>query len=355
MFAGAFFGLVAWLYYLCFLLLIGLMAVVALHGRRLKGSKRTPARPALRRTFLWLALALLLWQFTLYLEVRATLPAIQFWLGRLNFTAIVFAPFLALRFVQEISSKKIPQRETPRWQWLNFWLRAETGMLAGLTLLTPLVCAAERVMDGYAITTFGPLFPGYLLHVMGYLMAALVMALRERRRCASPRVRCQLTLIAAGMLTTGGIAFITNALLPYARGDFRFGHVGTLSTFGFLVAVAYATFVHRLFGLRVVLRETLVYGLLLAFVLGAYSSAVFVVSQYLTEGAGKMVQFAVLLIAFSLDPLRRFLEEKTDRLLFGRHGGEGGEGRADESKRRGRGRQGRSPLRLALLFPWRRP
>ena len=95
------------------------------------------------------------------------------------------------------------------------------------------------------------------------------------------------------------------------------------------------------------LRETLVYGLLLAFVLGAYSSTVFVVSQYLTEGTGKLVQFAVLLIAFSFDPLRRFLEEKADRLLFG-HRNEG----KDAKQRQGRPTGGRL---LTILFPWRRP
>ena len=67
----------------------------------------------------------------------------------------------------------------------------------------------------------------------------------------------------------------------------------------------------------------MVYGLLLAFVLGGYSSAVFVVSQYLTTGSGIGTQFAVLLIAFSFDPLRRWLEKETDRLLFGDARGRG--------------------------------
>ena len=69
-----------------------------------------------------------------------------------------------------------------------------------------------------------------------------------------------------------------------------------------------------------VLRAALVYGVLLAFVLGAYSSTIFVLTQYLTDGAGKLAQFSVLLIAFSFDPLRRFLEGKVDALLFGGRG-----------------------------------
>jgi len=345
--SSAFFGLVAWLYYLSFLLLAGLLCFIAL-----KGNRHRRHRARLRRLFLWLALSLLLWQLTLFLEVRTVSPAAWLWLGRLNYTAIVFAPYLALRFVQEVALKGTRRHASwTFWSW-TFSLRAETGLLAVLTLLTPLIDAAERVEAGQAISTYGPLFPVYLLHVVGYLVAALVVALRERRRAEKRMVRNQLTLIGGGMLATGGIALVTNALLPYAWGDFRWCDIGALSTLLFLLAIAYATFVHRLFALRVVLRETLVYGILLAFVLGSYSSAVFVVSQYLTEGAGKFVQFAVLLIAFSFDPLRRFLEEKTDRLLFGPRE-DNREGRKQRNKRRARRMGGR--LTLALLFPWRRP
>jgi hypothetical protein len=340
-----FFGPVALLYYVCLLLLAGLALFIVFRGRR---RPRTGSR--LRRTFFLLALSLLLWQLTLFLEPRTMLPAVQLWLGRANFAAMVFAAYLALRFVQQVPGKDAAQ-EAPS----SGWLAAETGLLAALTLLTPLVTAAERVEAGHAITTFGILFPGYLLHVVGCLTAALVVAFRRWCRAKDQKdqmVGAQMALIGSGMLATGGIAVITNALLPYGFGDFRFCDVGTLSTLLFVLAIAYATFINRLFQLRVIIRETLVYGILLAFVLGAYSSTVFLVTQYLTSGAEKLTQFAVLLIAFSFDPLRRFLEEKTDQLLFGERGAEG-HGRKGRTGKKG-GRTG-NRMALALLFPWRRP
>ncbi len=337
-----FFGPVALLYYLCFLLLPGLTLLIAS-----RGSRRARARPRLRRTFFWLAQSLLLWQLTLFLEVRTALPNTQLWLGRTNFAAAVFAAYLALRFVQEV-----PNKDASPKSFCSLWLLAATWLLAALTLLTPLVAATERVEAGHAITTFGPLFPLYLLHVLGALTAALIVAFRERRRCGDRRVRGQLTLIGLGTLATGSVAVVTNALLPYRFGDFRFCDMGTLSTLVFVFTVAYATFIHRLFELRVMVRETLVYGILLAWVLGAYSSAVFVVSQHLTTGAEKLTQFVVLFLAFSFDPLRRFLEEKTDLLLFGDRGVDEKQGKHRHGKKRSRGG---SRLTLALLFPWRRP
>ena len=264
-------------------------------------------------------------------------------LGRANFATIVFAAYLALSFVQEVAA-----RGSRKATKLSFWLLLETLLLADITLLTPLIDAGEQVVRGEAITTYGPLFPWYLLHVLGYLVAALALALRERYQAENRTIRGQLTLLGMGMLVTGGTALITNALLPYSFGDFRFCDIGTLSTLFFVLAIAYATFLHRLFGLRTLLRETLVYGLLLTFVIGTYSSTIFLVTQYLTNKAGKLTQFVVLLIAFSFDPLRRFLEKKTDHLLFGRRGAEA-KGRKRRDSRQGK-RAG-SHSTLMLLFP----
>ncbi len=328
-----FFGPVPLLYALCVGTLVAFDLLVACTGRR----REAPAA-ALRRSFLLLDLALLVWVVTLFLEVRTASAAAQLWLGRLNFAAVAAAAPLGFRFVREAAGLK-----TDRWSVKRVGLLLETGILTAATLLTPWVTAAERVEEGRAVTTFGPLFPVYLFHVTGHLTAALGTSLGAWRTAGARRVRRQMAFVGVGMLATGGISLVTNALLPFGFGYFGLCDVGALSTVFFVLAVAYATFIHRLFDLRVVVRETLVYGVLMTFVLGAYSSAVFVLSQHLTEGAEKLTQFVVLFLAFSFDPLRRFLEEKTDRLLFGERAEEGNRGR-----RRG------SRTVLALLFPWSR-
>ena len=336
MIVSAFFELLACLYYFCFLLLTGLTLFIA-------GQKSPRPHSILRRTFFLLALSLLLWQATLFLEVRVVLQPLQLLLGRLNFTAIVFAAYFALRFVQAVATRREASSS-----FLSHGLLTETLLLSVLTLVTPLISSVERVESGQAITTYGVLFPLYLIHILGCLIAALLTAFRERHRAHHKRVRKQLTLIGWGMLTTGGIALMTNAFLPYAFGNFRFCDVGALSTLCFVLAVAYAAFLHRLFDVKMLVRETLVYGILMAFVLGGYSATVFVVTQVLTDSADKLTQFAVLFFAFSFDPLRRWLEKKTDELLFEEKAGK--TTIRDKHSRRSGSRQ-----MLALLFPWRRP
>ena len=90
------------------LLLVALSLFIIMKSSRLRDGQR-----ARRRIFLLLALSLLLWQITLFLEVRTVLPAAQLWLGRLNFTAIAFAPYLSLRFVQAVAAKDAAK--VPRW------------------------------------------------------------------------------------------------------------------------------------------------------------------------------------------------------------------------------------------------
>ena len=325
--------LVAILNLLCFVLLGGLGLLIAFwnhgsygnHGEPNPGFQKVRRVRTIRRCFLLLALSLIVWQLTLFLEAHSTLPLLQLYLGRANFTAIVFVVYFAHRFVQEIgraAGKRHAREPGELTNKLGWFTLAETIVLAGVTLLTSLVDADERVIVGshgivHPISRFGSLFPLYLVHVFSYWSAAVVLAFFLRSRAHKARSRRQLMLIGVGILVTGGIAAVTNAYLPYAFDDFRFCQIGTLATLFFIAAVAYAVFIHNLFDLGVVLRETLVFGILLTFVLGAYSSTVFLVTQFLTEGAGKAAQFVVVFIAFSFDPLRRYLEKKTDRFLFG--------------------------------------
>jgi hypothetical protein len=287
----------ALLYYTSFLLLAGLAVFVWAHRPRSRAA----------RQFFLLALSLLFWKLTLFLEVRvASLPA-QLVLGRVNFAVVALAVYLALNLVHAVAEKR------PRASWV---LLLETMLLTGVTLLTPLISTSEHVEKGVAITTYGPLFGVYLAHVLWYLITALVVAFRGRSQTKNRAKRAQLLFIGVGLLATGGISTVTNALLPYHFLDFRFCDAGPISTVLFASAVAYAVFVHQLFGLRVVLRAALVYGVLLSFVGGAYSSGIFVLSQYLTESSDRIEQFLVLFLAFSFDPIRRFLEKKVDSLLF---------------------------------------
>jgi hypothetical protein len=289
------------LYLVCCALLIGMAGFVW---------AKAP-RSWLHHCFALTALSLLVWLVTLFLFGRAHDPDLVLWLGRANFAAVVFAAYLGYRLVLAVAERPV---RASRWRL------AETLLLGVLSALTPLVDRAEIVgTDGQHTTVFGPLFPVYIVHVVVYLGAAIWTAFRARKRASGLQraKRDQLLLLGAGMLATGSIALVTNAVLPYLFGNFDFIHVGTLSTILFLLAVAYAIVRHHLFDVRLLIRRTLVYGVLLSFVVAAYSAVVILVADSLAgPGADIFTRFGVLVIASAFDPLRRFLDKRVDRLLF---------------------------------------
>ncbi|MES2461998.1 MAG: histidine kinase N-terminal 7TM domain-containing protein [Armatimonadota bacterium] len=279
-------------------------------------------RSRLHSHFALTALSLLLWLATLFLFDRTNDPSLALWLGRLNFAAMAPAVFFAYRFVQAVTGGGNQKGGNPFPAQQRGWEAAWVICLTAVTLLTPLVDRAE-IVHGDAVlrhtTVYGPLFPLYLAHVVGFLVAAVLLAFRTRRESVPGPVRDQLLLIGIGTLATGLVSLVTNALLPYVFGDFRYTDVGPLSTLLFLLAVAYAVARHRLFDFRLFVRRTLVLGLLLSFALAAYSAFVLLATDRFTgEGSTTLTRFGVLVIAFSFDPLRRFLENRIDRLLFGR-------------------------------------
>lgn len=312
-------SLVNLLYYGCFLLLLGMAGFVL---------AKKP-RAWLHRVFALTALSLLAWQASLFLFNHASGPSTALWLGRINFAAMVFVVFFAWLLVRAIAGIPLPKNIG--------LLSVETLFLGLLTAFTSLVDRAELPSLSYSmgtasgitsgavahITHYGVLFPLYLLHVTCYLIAALATAFtvlhayKSGARREDTIVHEQLLLVGAGMLATGLVALVTNVVLPYGWGDFTYTDVGTLSTILFLLAVAYAIVKHHLFDIRVLLRKTLVYGLLLSLVLAAYSAIALLVTDHLAQASASGVsRFGVLILAFSFDPIRRFLEKRIDHLLF---------------------------------------
>ncbi len=302
-------SLVNLLYYLSFILLLGMAAFVLI--------KKPTAW--LHRCFALTALSLLAWQVTLFLYNHAQDPSTLLWLGRANFAAIVFVVFFSWMLVRAIAGLPLPKSIK--------WLLVEIIALAAATAFTPLVDQAEATTTTGVVqhtTQYGPLFPLYLLHAVAYLLVAVLTAFRvrdanlpSRPSYDAPVVRDQLLLVGMGMLATGLVALVTNVLLPFGFGNFRYNDVGTLSTILFLAAVAYAIVKHHLFDIRLLVRKTLVYGLLLSLVLAAYSAVALLVTDHLAQdSASGLTRFGVLLIAFSFDPIRRFLEKRIDGLLF---------------------------------------
>ncbi len=300
-------ALLAALYILCILFLIGFALLIFLKNPRSK----------LHRYFALLALALLGWVASLFAFDFSITGQALLWLGRFNFASIVLAVTLGYLFVREVAG--LPDHPALTWVW------AETGMLAALTLFTPWVDRQELLRFGQHVTLYGPLFLPYVLHVLALLTTMLLLAFRseppatgQTGRLRRSVTRTQLRLIGGGIIAMSVIGLLTNVLLPYALGDFRFIHVGTLSTILFLGAVGYAVFAYHLFSIHVIIRATFVFAGLIALALELYSLALSFLAHLLPFGNAEGRSFAatalVLVVnAFTQEPVKQWLTRQIDQ------------------------------------------
>jgi hypothetical protein len=266
------------------------------------------------RWFVLTCLSLLGWLVTLFLFQRSSDQGFVLLVGRLNFAVASVAVYGVYRLVRAVAG--LPGRNS------DDTLLLATLILSGLSALTPWIDQAEVVRGtgaGNHETIYGFLFPLYLIHVVGLLGLAIWTAFRQRREVSQARshVGDQLQLLGWGIVATGLVSLLTNIALPYGLGNFDYIEVGPLSTVLLLLAVAYAVVRHQLFDIRVFLRRTLVLGIALSLVLAAYSALVLLATdRFASSESGGVTRFGVLVLAFSFDPVRRFLESRIDKLLF---------------------------------------
>ena len=269
----------------------------------------------LNRYFAALCLALLGWVGSLFAFSLQTSPSELLWIGRFNFASVAFAVTLTYLFTREVAGKK-PNGSEP-WLWI------ETFVLGAVSLLTSAVDTSEHVSNGLHTTTYGPVFLIYIAHILVYIGSALYVCWRPGIR-VSLETRSQLSLIGGGVLTTVAIALVTNALLPYLAGDFRFIHIGTISTIIFIAATGYAVFVYHLFDIHVVIRATLVYGGLIALALEFYHASIGFLAHLLPLGDATERNFAattltLVVYSFTQNSVQAWLERIVRRVISGPH------------------------------------
>lgn len=292
--------LVASLYLLCLAFLFGSAVYVY---------SRDPFS-RLNTCFALLALALLSWVGTLFLFGVATEERTLLLLGRANFAAAALAAPAVYLFVSALA-KRYPKKT------VGLWL--VTAAFMALSLFTPWIDSAEMLVEGEHVTTYGVLFLPYVLHILAFLIVALWIAFQTDTRLPS-QTRLQLRLLGVGILATALISVITNAFLPYLYGDFRFIHAGTLSTIAFLISVAYTASVHRLFNVRILIRKTLIFSVLITFALELYQLTVEFLARLLplddpTQRHLAAAAIALILNAVTQQALKEWLERLVDKWL----------------------------------------
>ena len=149
-----------------------LLCLAFLFGSALYVYSRDPYE-RLNSSFTVLALTLLGWVATLFLfNAQTNYPGL-IWLGRANFAAAALAAPATLAFVCSLAQRS---------NFKSWLLRFEIALVGAVSLFTGLVDQSETVRAGVHITSYGFLFPLYVLHILGFVGAALWFSFRPSSR-----------------------------------------------------------------------------------------------------------------------------------------------------------------------------
>jgi signal transduction histidine kinase len=248
-----------------------------------------------------------------FTDIAQTPQNATFW-ARMALVTPAFMPFLLLLF-----SKVFPRQEEP----LSKGVWALLSLPALITLaLSPTSLNIERVTfteSGQQLFV-GPLYTPFFIYFAIYLTGTFINLFRKFRRAAGLE-RLQIQYLALGVATAAIFALLLNVVLPIF-GLSTLVSLGPFSSLFIVGTVSYAIVKHRLLDIEVIIRRSLVYSTLLAVLIGMYSLLVSILNSVFLPGtaAGAFPRvtdlIAIVLVAFTVDPLRRYIEKATDKIFF---------------------------------------
>lgn len=266
------------------------------------------------RSFFILTIFLVLWALSSYLENESTFSEftrgfflkIDFFLGL--FVGLSWISFS--RIFLEIDNLKLLK---------NKFLYLLPLLIFAPLVFTDLIIKDIKITPNGINFDFGGLFIPYALIILGYLFGGLLMLLKKYRSFTGLK-KVQTLYVVLGLSISATINLLLNLLLQnYVSIEvLRLGIYGYIFIVGF---TSYAILKYRLMDVRVIIRRSAVFTVLVLIITALYAVLSYLLSVSFTQLFG--IQSVLLngvimavLVALGFEPLKRWLSEITDSFLF---------------------------------------
>jgi len=208
----------------------------------------------LNRLFCVMTLLALLWiTFALISDMPSQLPNSLIWNRVIYFVLSLFF------FTTFLFSFLFPteQKRYPIFEGIMFCLSV---IIAFASLFTPLIIKDIEPKSWGTNLILGSFFPTFAMLGMAWLLSLIILFIRFLK--LPPREKTQAVYFFFGFSIFFIMNIIFNVVFPAVRGSYEFYQFGNFSIIFFLAFTAYAIIAKRLFGIKVILTETLI-GLIL--------------------------------------------------------------------------------------------
>jgi signal transduction histidine kinase len=191
-------------------------------------------------------------------------------------------------------------------------------------ILTPAFISSIVSVPEPGIHT-APLYPLFILYVAYSMCLLPIIVLKQYKSTELAIEKQQLSLLTWGIAIYAILAATTSIVLPLVSNSWSTSKFGPLFTLVLVGVVAYSIVRHRLFDIRLVIARSIAYTLLLATLSGFYVAAFFSISKLFLSNDGFTTSQTItnvvltIILAASLQPLKRFFEKVTDSIFYRDH------------------------------------
>jgi hypothetical protein len=274
---------------------------------------RKPHDPAAQAFFIWALSGSHSYAWSFFLQVNDITGALGFWLLRLSTPGLWLIYWPAGLHMALVFPKKLPLVERRKWLIPSLYL----GSLAFFLIL---VGWSWMRTDNILLWLESWSLPEDLIAVV-FLAGTLGTIFYQYRSSASYDDRMKMRWAVYGASLAGLIGLIFWILLPMITGESILSpNLLGLIMLLFPLSLAVAIVRHQLFDIDLIIRRTLVYGILSAVLLGIYFISVVLLQQIIRAATGATSPLAIvvstLLIAALFNPLRGWVQGAIDRRFY---------------------------------------
>lgn len=254
------------------------------------------------------------WTFTNYFSLHApTEEMTLFWIKIVMAITSFLGPSIYL-LVKVFPERKI--KLPKRTKFLISFL-ASASMF---TALSPYMFTSVRIIAGNIQPTPGPGIIIFAINFFGFTIAAFINLILKYLR-AQGLQKTQLKYLVAGIVLTFVLQALTNFIFVVLLKISAFVILGPVFNLIFVAFVTYAIVKHRFLDITLVAIRAIFYILLILFIMSFYSVSLFLIqNQILKQEVNStylyLSAFLSLIIAFSYQPIKAFIELITDKILY---------------------------------------
>lgn len=209
-----------------------------------------------------------------------------------------------------------PQENNPSagWKLIAIFLLPVVSLIFAPTKYNVESVTLESWGTGF---TPGYLYLALLICLVFYFGFGLYRLARSYRIVKFDHERGQIFYVFVGVISFVVVGIVTNIVLPI-YGIAQLSIIGpSLAMLIFGTLTAYAILVHHLLDVWVVVRLGAIFTLVFAIIGFIYVAGVGILSQYIGGIASLLI--TSLLVTLSFESLKKFIEEKTDKIFFRKH------------------------------------